>query len=243
MSHPPISHIAVVVPAMDEAQTLGDCLASIGAAVRELHWGTARHYTSSVVVVLDSCTDASARVVGQFVDVVTLAVSYATVGRSRADGIRKALAELGSPRSSTWIANTDADSTVPLNWLTEQVRLADIGADALVGTVEPRASDLSDHQARAWQDSHPDGRAVGHVHGANLGVRASAYLRLGGFAAQKEHEDVDIVARLRALPAVVVASDAFPVITSGRTVGRTPGGYAGYMRRLEQLAQLVGPFG
>jgi hypothetical protein len=75
------------------------------------------------------------------------------------------------------------------------------------------------------------GRPNGHVHGANLGVRADAYLRAGGFATLPEHEDVDLVARLRADPRVDVRpSDAADVLTSGRTTGRTPGGYAGYLR-------------
>ena len=39
----------------------------------------------------------------------------------------------------------------------------------------------------------------------------------------------DAVARARAAGAVVVASEAGEVLTSGRQVGRTRGGYAGYL--------------
>lgn len=240
MSHPPIGHIAVVIPAMDEADTLGECLDSVFDAVNELQLAMPRHYAVSVVAVLDSCSDSSALIAAKYEALTTLTVNHANVGQSRADGIRAALDELRSPRSATWIANTDADSRVPIGWLTQQVRFADSGADVLLGTVEPLSADLTTRQALAWEASHPDGRALGHVHGANLGVRASAYLRVGGFAAKDEHEDVNLVEQLRAISASVVTSDSFPVVTSGRSVGRTPGGYAGYMRLLDQLVEPAG---
>ncbi|MGV8882036.1 MAG: glycosyltransferase [Rhodoglobus sp.] len=237
---PPISHVAIVIPAMDEASLLESCLDSVFDAVTELRLASPRHHSVSVVLVLDSCTDSSALVAAKYDDLTTITVDFASVGASRAEGVRVALESLRSPRSATWIANTDADSRVPIDWLSRQIGLADAGADVLIGTVEPEWSDLSFTQARAWEASHPQGRAVGHVHGANLGVRASAYLRVGGFARQREHEDVDLVASLRGISATVVSSDLFAVVTSGRTEGRTPGGYAGYMRMLDQLVEPAG---
>jgi hypothetical protein len=41
---------------------------------------------------------------------------------------------------------------------------------------------------------------------------------------------VQLVDACRRLGATVVASDAAEVLTSGRFAGRTPGGYAGYLR-------------
>jgi glycosyltransferase involved in cell wall biosynthesis len=240
VSNPAITHVAVVLPAMDEAGTLRASLDAIFAAVHELRRTAIRRYAVSVVAVLDSCTDSSLRIASSYPNLTTITVNHANVGESRAEGIRVALADLRSPRSVTWIANTDADSLVPAGWLTAQVRMADAGADALLGTVEPFADDLSARQARAWTVTHPNGRAVGHVHGANLGVRASAYLRIGGFAARQEHEDVDLVDRLRSISATVISSDTFPVATSGRTTGRTPGGYAGYMRLLDRMVEPTG---
>lgn len=237
---PPISHIAVVIPAMNEDQTIGECLDSIYVAINDLRSSTRRNFVVSVVVVLDSCTDASSVIAAQFDDLTAVTVDFANVGRSRAEGIRVALDQLRSPRSATWIANTDADSVVPVSWLTNQIGLADAGTDVLLGTVEPLATDLTEAQSMAWHETHPHGRAVGHVHGANLGVRASAYLRVGGFAPQEEHEDADLVERLRNISAEVIGSDAFPVVTSGRTVGRTPGGYAGYLRLLDRQVAPTG---
>ena len=129
-----------------------------------------------------------------------------------------------------WIASTDADSAVPVHWISSQVRLADAGADLVIGTVRPDPADLSPQQRSAWQARHVPGRANGHVHGANLGVRADVYRAAGGYSPVDEHEDVDLVARARATGARVVASDGAWVLTSGRQQGRTPGGYARYLR-------------
>ena len=85
----------------------------------------------------------------------------------------------------------------PPQWLTCQLALAQRGADVVVGTVRPDPSDLTAAEHRAWSATRVPGRPNGHVHGANLGIRADAYLRAGGFLPQDEHEDVDLVAAHR----------------------------------------------
>ena len=69
------------------------------------------------------------------------------------------------------------------------------------------------------------------MHGANLGVRADAYLAAGGFRTVAEHEDVGLVETLRAAGAPIDSTDRAPVTTSARSTGRVPGGFAGYLRR------------
>jgi len=63
-------------------------------------------------------------------------------------------------------------------------------------------------------------------------VRASTYLEIGGFASLSQHEDVDLVSRLRAHGAQIHETGEIPVRTSARKTGRTPGGYAGWVRDL-----------
>ncbi|MFC6344030.1 hypothetical protein ACFP8W_18770, partial [Nocardioides hankookensis] len=68
------------------------------------------------------------------------------------------------------------------------------------------------------------------VHGANLGVRLTAYLEAGGFPEVREHEDVALFeAVLRTGRPWVTGTR---VTTSARLRGRTPGGFAGYLRAL-----------
>ncbi len=223
-----VEHVMVVVPARDEELLLGRCLTSLARACRVL---TVRgRCTVDVVVVLDACRDASADVVARHGGVRLVEVTAGNVGAARRAGVRAALAARPTASRRTWLTCTDADSQVPPDWLVEHVRLADAGADVVVGTVHPDPADLTAAQWDAWRATHEPGRPNGHVHGANLGVRLSAYLGAGGFAPAPEHEDVDLVARLRAAGARVVASDAVDVRTSGRAVGRTPGGYAGHLR-------------
>jgi glycosyltransferase involved in cell wall biosynthesis len=220
-----IEHVVVVVPARDEETLIGRCLGSVVGAATAVR-GASVH----VVVVLDDCRDATAAIVAHFpVDVRVIAAG--SVGAARAHGAAHGLAGARTPLDRTWIASTDADSEVPGHWLTRQLAHADAGADVVVGTVRPDPDDLTDAQHRLWAATRVAGRPNGHVHGANLGVRADLYVRAGGYLAEAEHEDVHLVERITSTgPAVVVACDEGDVLTSGRTVGRTPGGYARYLR-------------
>jgi hypothetical protein len=219
-----IEALVVVVPVHDEAVLLDSCLSSLGAAIARAP------VPCEVRVVLDACTDGSAVIAARHPFAV-VRTDAAAVGAARAQGIASGLTALRDvPAERVWIANTDADSTVPLTWITSQLELAASGADLVVGTVRPDFDDLSPAHQRLWLDTHTRGAPNGHTHGANLGVRASVYAAVGGFSALTEHEDVRLVDACRRIGATVIASDAAEVITSGRFIGRTPGGYAGHLR-------------
>ena len=71
------------------------------------------------------------------------------------------------------------------------------------------------------------------MHGANLGVRASAYHRAGGWPDLRAHEDVHLTrAILGAAFARVTTTSINPVRTSARLQSRAPAGLAGDLRRL-----------
>jgi GT2 family glycosyltransferase len=219
-----IDAVAIIVPVHDEEELLAACLAAVATATH----ATAVRVTTFVV--LDACTDLSASIAEHYA-VETLAVHARNVGVARETGVAAALAHFADvPAERLWTAHTDADSVVPDTWLTHQLDLAHAGADVVVGTVRPDFDDLSDEQRIAWLATHTPGVANGHVHGANLGVRASTLLAAGGFEPIAEHEDVRLVDRARAEGARIVASDGAWVRTSGRGKGRTPGGYARYLR-------------
>ncbi|MCU1422834.1 MAG: glycosyl transferase [Microbacteriaceae bacterium] len=220
--------VLVIVPARDEAALVGRCLTALETArdrAITAHPGLAVR----TIVVADRCLDGTASIARGFEGVEVVEIDAATVGTARQAGADYALST-ESPRRA-WLANTDADSEVPAGWILDQVTLAAGGADVVVGTVRPRFSDLSAAEARDWTATHVSGRPNGHVHGANLGVRASAYAAVGGFQQLSEHEDVDLVGRLVGAGFRIAASDRGEVLTSGRRVGRTPGGYAAYLAR------------
>ncbi|WP_431279371.1 glycosyltransferase [Leifsonia poae] len=220
-----VSRLLIVVPARDEESTLQDCLESIAAA------RAAVHIPSTVVVVLDSCTDRSGEIARDFHDVLAIERDHGNVGRSRHDAVRAGLATMTTRASRVWIAFTDADSCVPASWLQEHLAAAD-HSDAYVGAVVPHLADLDPERRRTWERTHPPGATLGHVHGANLGVRANAYRHVGGFLPLFVGEDVDLVARLRAARFPITESERHPVITSSRLTGRAPNGYAAYLRDL-----------
>jgi len=226
-----VSALVVVVPVHDEAELLGRCLTALGVAV----WTARRKGLRCVVrIVLDDCSDDSALIAARHPFMVVRS-DAGVVGAARARGVDAALRELGGvPAHRMWIANTDADSAVPANWLTLQADLAAASADVVLGTVRPDFTDLSPEYRENWLRTHVPGEPAGNVHGANLGIRAETYAAAGGFAHVPQHEDVMLVDQSRRLGARIVASDAAEVATSARTVGRTPGGYAAFIRDKER---------
>lgn len=226
-----IREIGVVVPARNESALIDRCLAALVAA--RAHLATVDPLvTVGILVVADACTDGTEDVVRARRDdrVELLVTDAGRVGAARAVGVRAVLGDRAAHRlDRLWLAHTDADSVVPVEWLAQQVALAEAGAEVVVGTVRPDPADLTAEQDARWLATHERGRPNGHVHGANLGVLASAYVQAGGFDAVPEHEDNLLVDRLRSAGARIVASDDAEVLTSGRRIGRTPGGYAAYL--------------
>jgi glycosyltransferase involved in cell wall biosynthesis len=230
----PISALAVVVPAHDEAVLLPRALAALRTAARH---PALSGIAVSLVVAADTCQDGTAEVArAAGADVVEVAARNA--GIARAAGIGDALRRLGAPGSAAWIATTDADSRVPPGWLAHQLIRAAHGWDAIVGTVEvtvwppsyppgARIRYAADYRRTASRspDAHP------HVHGANLGVSARAYRAVGGFPPLASGEDIALVARLDAAGFRVLRTTDCPVDTSARHDGRAPGGFSAHLRR------------
>ena len=225
--------VGVVVPARDEEQLLPGCLASVEAAVAELA-SMRPEVTAAVVVVLDRCRDGSARVVGEHPGVRAVVSRAGCVGAARATGVAAVLRSAGAP-ASTWLACTDADTRVPVHWLRRQVELADAGHDLVLGTVEP--DDLGSGLLGRWRARHVLAEGHPHVHGANLGIRASTYAAAGGFAPVPVHEDVLLVRAARAAGARSASTDRTRVVTAGRLDGRVVGGFASYLHRLAVTAR------
>lgn len=228
-----VTDILVVAPARNEAGLLPRCLSALTAAADNLAVSRPS-LACHITVVLDSCTDASAAVVARHHGIAAFPTSAGNVGAARRQAVSWAAASYANdvPPEHVWVAMTDADTEVPDHWLTQQIVLAEQGHDLLLGTVEPKESDLTVEDYQRWWRDYDLRDGHGHVHGANLGFRLSTYLAAGGFTDVSVHEDVALVAGIRAAGGRVRATASLHAVTGGRLTGRTPDGFAGYLSQL-----------
>ncbi|MHA7218567.1 glycosyltransferase family 2 protein [Arthrobacter sp. MDT1-48-3] len=222
--------VAVVVPAFNEQDWLPASLRAIDAARVHL-MRTIPRVLVSVTVVLDRCTDGSAAAARAGHGISVIAGSFDSVGAARDAGVRFALARSRSVPARTWIANTDADTLVPRDWL---VRHHAFGghSDLVLGTVRPTLTADNADRIQLWSNAYVPRDGHDHVHGANLGIRGSTYQDVGGFAPLAQDEDVHLVERVKAAGARWTASGSLEVTTSSRTSGRVPAGFSTYLRGL-----------
>ena len=223
-----IRRVAVVIPAANEEQRIGRCLSAVAAARRHLYYSDAAVAVRTVVV-LDGCQDRTAVIAAASREVQTVAISAASAGAARRAGASAALASAGPP-GELWLANTDADSQVPANWLTGMLTEARLGADIVLGTVLP-GRDLEPRTRAEWLSRHHLREGHPHVHGANFGIRADVYLSLGGWPSVVTGEDTELARRAARTGHLRISRTAsIPVVTSVRPDGRAPRGFSGYLR-------------
>lgn len=229
-----IRTVAVVVPAHDEGARVGSCLAAVHRALEHAPVPPERRH---MVVVADGCRDGTAtaaRLMGAHV----VEVPHLGVGAARDTGARHALDLVsGIPAGSVWLASTDADTLVPPRWIADQLVHADAGHDAVAGTVEVADWSLREEGlAERFGLRFPAADGHAHVHGANLGVRACAYVDAGGFPALDSGEDHALVERLTDLGLSVRSPGDLPVRTSARRSFRAPNGFGRLLDTLERGA-------
>jgi glycosyltransferase involved in cell wall biosynthesis len=219
-------HIGVLIPARNEEALLPRCLKSVLAARSRLP----ADVTCDIVVAVDSSTDRTLRIAKKMVRGRGTVVSTdaGLVGGARALAARVMLARYRGPLDRCWLANTDADCRVPPTWLKEQLTLASDDIEAIAGTVAVDSFVEHTFGVERFEKSYliyPDGSHP-HVHGANLGVRADAYLKTGGWGELGTAEDHDLWERLLHIGANRISVGSMKVVTSGRRVGRAPFGFA-----------------
>ncbi|MEO7854851.1 MAG: glycosyltransferase [Rubrivivax sp.] len=214
--------IAVIVPAHDEAEHIGGCLASIRRAGEN---PLLRNERVQIFVALDACKDRTGYIADQH-GATLVVLDQNNVGAARALAARAAVAA-----GARWLAFTDADSQVAPDWLAAQLSL---GAEAVCGTVtvgdwSSRHTIVRERHDAAYSDR--DGHR--HVHGANLGVRTDAYVRVGGFDALVCNEDVALVEALQEAGVVIAWSMRPKVMTSARRDFKAPNGLGATLERIE----------
>lgn len=212
--------IVAVVPAHDERDLLPRCLSALEAAARR------SPVPVRTTVVLDACTDGTQLVVPA--GMARLDLQRRNVGAARAAGFA---ASGLSGRRDVWFATTDADSVVPETWFLDQLAYwAD--HDAMAGTVRVDWAAYDDETRRRYDHGYRRRRGPvhGHVHGANLGVRADVYHAVGGFRHLVTGEDVDLVARLDSAGHRIAWDEHTVVTTSDRRDPRAPRGFGDHLR-------------
>jgi glycosyltransferase involved in cell wall biosynthesis len=235
--------IGIVIPAHNEELYLDACLRAARAAAVDpaLHGETVR-----ITVALDSCTDRSRAIVerhaaqsDQHCIIDHLCVDARNVGVTRAAGARHMLRH-----GARWLAFTDADTQVAPNWLVAQLRL---NVDVVCGTVA--VDDWSPHRHNAdllrhhFHNSYTDADGHHHIHGANMGVAADAYLRAGGFEPLACSEDVALVTALERSGARFAWSAAPRVTTSARCDAKARGGFGDTLLRYAESARAAATAG
>ena len=193
-----------------------------------------------IVIACDSCTDATPRTANAFARrdarVTVVEGAWRSAGAARAAAIEHAQARgrFASALSKVWVATTDSDTVVPANWLTSQALFWSRGDHAVAGIVDLLEADLEvqlvfGRHYVLGQDSH------GHVHGANLGIRADAYLSVGGFPSVTIAEDHALWHKLRTAGFICRSSVGLRVATSPRLIGRAVAGFADHLHNLMAL--------
>lgn len=210
--------IVTVVPAHDERELLPRCLRALQRAAQR------SPVPVHTTVVLDDCTDDTALVVPAGITAVEL--NLRNVGAARAAGFA-ASGLVG--RRDVWFSTTDADSVVPDSWFVDQLTYwAD--HDAMAGTVRVDWAEHDGETRRRYDDGYRRrGSVHGHVHGANLGVRADVYHAVGGFRPLATGEDVDLVTRLGRAGHRVAWDEHTVVTTSDRRDPRAPRGFGDHL--------------
>jgi glycosyltransferase involved in cell wall biosynthesis len=232
-----IWHMCVLIPARNEEELLPECLMSVLEARKQLSSTT----SCDIVVAVDRSTDRTSEIARTMLRGKGTVVSLdaGAVGEARTLAAEVALRRYQGSLDHCWLANTDADCCVPTSWLADQLMLCALGAEAVAGTID--VIDFSEHSPgvdlrfRSSYHVSPDGTHP-HVHGANFGVRADAYLRAGGWGSLCTAEDHDLWNRLADHGSRRVSIDRVKVVTSGRRVGRAPLGFAAALAAHNEFA-------
>jgi glycosyltransferase involved in cell wall biosynthesis len=229
--------VGVVVPAHNEEVLLPRCLAAVRRAGRALG-----AIPVHLVVAADACSDRTAEVARE-AKAVVVETGARCVGAARAAGMREVLRLTGHlDPSSVWLATTDADTLVPPDWLRMQLAYAAAGWDAVVGTV--LVTDWSEHSPavrRSFEERYGNSSGThSHVHGANLGFTARAYLDVGGFGPLPTAEDHQFVQSLAAEGGRIIRTGQISVVTSARREARAPLGFGHLLTTLAE-ALVIAP--
>lgn len=189
---------------------------------------------------------------------VVLPAQSANAGGARRRAMEAAAKELETKRGRGIgiILTTDADSRVAPDWIAQNLVAFTSGADVVAGTLSLEPDDeaklprqlkargalearyealVCELVSRFAPEAHDPWPRHATESGATFGVTLNAYRAVGGLPELPLGEDRAFADLLRAAHFKVRHSLAVKIVTSGRLVGRAPGGCADTIRhRIEQ---------
>ena len=245
----------VAVPAKDEAERLPACLSALDKQIdergRPLPSGT-----FGVVFFVNNSRDDSAEIIRRASLHMSVEVRIVEAKLpcelSHAGGARKMAMDL----AAAWLGErsacegvlltTDADSRVAPDWICANLKAFAQGAEVVLGQIS-----LDEEGDRLSAALHVRGKLEAvyegllnelsvrldpqdcnpwphhsTISGASLALTRALYRRVGGLPLVPLGEDKALVAELRRCDARIRFAPEAKVVTSGRTIGRAPGGVA-----------------
>jgi hypothetical protein len=238
--------IGIVLPVHDEEELLDAALEALEAAVAQVIEEVPCH----TVLVFDECRDRSRKIAATWrrglrphmaAHLVTeIEIDACNVGSARRAGcatVLSAAASFNIPPASTWLATTDADSTVPEHWLSSQLLTHDAGTDVWSGTVTVHDwMHRRDGTAARWRHDYESESKP--AHGASLGINGQVYLDAGQFEELASGEDRSLLSSATMCGARCFFDRSAPVTTSARHEARAPHGFAHALWRIEEQIRL-----
>jgi hypothetical protein len=235
-----VTRFGVVIPVHNEEHLVSDALDSLDRAIGEI---SDSQVSIGIAVVLDRCSDRSSALASEWRSRATsihesshveiLEIDAGNVGSARRAGCQALLREwTNGSLQQIWLASTDADSEVPRDWISAQLRARNDGAQVWVGAVSVRDwFGRTSGTAAAWRHQYENEALP--IHGANFGIDAATYLECGGFQNLATGEDRDLFRRAVARDAVILHDPHVRVVTSSRRDARAPRGFAHALTSIE----------
>lgn len=195
--------ISVIIPTLNEEETIGACLASIAAQ-------SIPRETYEIIVVDGGSTDRTCEIAAPFADRV-VPQERKGIGGARGDGANAARGEV--------LVFTDADTRHPSDWLAQiQDALTTGGYDVCTGPVRFYNETFRSAIIRGWRQCylllHPFG--FYWLIGSNFAVTQEMYHRAGGHRDISILEDYDLSLRLAEAGARCTYDRCISVSTSAR---------------------------
>jgi glycosyltransferase involved in cell wall biosynthesis len=181
--------ISVIVPAYNEEQNIRKCLESLSRQ-------TVPRDSYEIIVVDGGSKDRTREIAEGYADLVFIQTSK-KVGGARNDGAQKARGEI--------IATTDADCSIPPDWLS--VIIAAFDRDPaivqLFGPVTPMEGGIKNHLFLALANTFSRfgyyTRLFYYTLGCNTAFRREAFFRAGMYQTVDAGDDLEIARRMKDL--------------------------------------------